>query len=62
MEGELSFISNSAEYAAAIDANSSTISIKGEVMFQNNSASVYGGAIATHSSNIAMEGELRFHQ
>ena len=60
MEGEVSFISNSAVYAGAIYANSSTISIKGDVMFQNNSASDLGGAIIIGSSNIAMEGELSF--
>ena len=60
MEGEVSFISNSAVYAGVIYANSSTISIKGDVMFQNNSASDVGGAIIIGSSNIAMEGELSF--
>ena len=60
MEGKLSFISNNAVLAGVIDAKLSTISMKGDVIFQNNSASRIGGAIRTRSSNITMEGKLSF--
>ena len=60
MEGNLSFISNSAYHGGAIVANLSTINIKGDVMFQNNSASVYGGAIAANLSTISIKGDVMF--